>query len=57
MSPAFDAMAFWATVVCLLLILLVGCVAEVVVRIAERSRKVRRFMGEDSCLDAIADQD
>lgn len=57
MNQAFDAMSFWGTVVVLLLILLVGCAAELVARIAERRRKDPPLHGPDSCLDAIADQD
>jgi hypothetical protein len=56
-NQAFDAMSFWGTVVVLLLILLVGCAAELVARIAERRRKDPPLHGPDSCLDAIADQD
>lgn len=36
--------------------LLVGCIAEVVARFAER-RQDPPLHGPDSCLDAIADQD
>jgi hypothetical protein len=56
-NPAFDSMSFWGTVVCLLVILLVGCVAELVARIADRRRKDPPLHGPDSCMDAIADQD
>lgn len=57
MSQAFDSMSFWGSVVCLLAMLLAGCVAELVARIAERRRQDPPLHGPDSCMDAIADQD
>jgi len=54
-APPFDALAFWASVVTLLLILLMGCIAELVARFAER-RQDPPLHGPDSCMDAIANQ-
>ncbi len=57
MMQVFDAMSFWGSISCLLLILLVECLAELGQRILDRlERRERAFMGADSCLDSTTDK-
>lgn len=57
MMQVFDAASFWGSVSCLLLILLVGCPAELGQRITERlKRRERAFLGADSCMDSTTDK-
>ena len=54
MNPEIDIQSFWALVILICTFVLVGCVAEIVLRIFPNPPEDLPLHGPDSCLDSMA---